>query len=128
MNFTAERLLSLEFSCLNLLKCKALYFVCNAVCDLLFKLGSQRDLFMAPVYVYRTRGICVVALTVHNYVLDNVQDFLIKLVIKPRLHILKISIFSLNHVILRPTKIMNNLLKVCKICTFQLIFRHQKTN
>ena len=45
-----------------------LYLVCNAVCDLLFKLGSQRDLFMAPVYVYRTRGICVVALTVHNYV------------------------------------------------------------
>ena len=88
MNFTAERLLSLEFSCLNLLKCKALYFVCNAVCDLLFKLGSQRDLFMAPVYVYRTRGICVVALTVHNYVLDTVQYFLIKLVIKPRLHTL----------------------------------------
>ena len=58
----------LSFSCLNLLKCKALYLVCNAVCDLLFKLGSQRDLFMAPVYVYRTRGICVVALTVHNYV------------------------------------------------------------
>ena len=30
---------------------------------------------MAPVYVYRTRGICVVALTVHNYVLDTVSRF-----------------------------------------------------
>ena len=61
-------------------------------------------------------------------VLDTVQDFLIKLGIKPRLHIvLKISIFSLNHVIVRPTKIMNNLLNVCKICTFKFIFRHQKS-
>ena len=51
---------------------------------------------------------------------ETVQDFLIKLGIKPRLHILKIGIFSLNYVIVRPTKIMNNLLKVCKI------FRHQK--
>ena len=59
--------------------------------------------------------------------LDTVQDFLIKLGIKPHLHILKISIFSLNHVIIRPTKIMNNLLKVCKICTFKVIFRHQKS-
>ena len=39
--------------------------------------------------------------------LDTVQDFLIKLGIKPWLHILKISIFLLNHVIVRPTKIMN---------------------
>ena len=59
--------------------------------------------------------------------LDTVQDFLIKLGIKLRLHILKISIFSLNHVIIRPTKIMNNLLKVCKICTFKVIFWHQKS-
>ena len=59
--------------------------------------------------------------------LDTVQDFLIKLGIKPCLHILKISIFSLNHVIVRPNKIMNNLLKVCKVCTFKVIFRHQKS-
>ena len=45
----------------------------------------------------------------HN-ALDTVQDFLIKLGIKQRLHILKKIIFSLNHVIVRPTKIMN---KVC---------------
>ena len=42
---------------------------------------------------------------------DTVQDFLIKLGIKPRLHILKISIFSLNHVIVRPTKIIKDLCK-----------------
>ena len=60
-------------------------------------------------------------------VLDTVQDFFIMLGIKPCLHILKISIFSLNHIIVRPTKIMNNLLKVCKICTFKIIFRHQKS-
>ena len=53
---------------------------------------------------------------------DTVQHFLIKLGIKPPLHILKISIFSLNHVIIRPTKILNNLLKVCKVCTFKITF------
>ena len=59
--------------------------------------------------------------------IDTVQDFLIKLGIKPRLNILEISIFSLNHVIVRPTKIMNDLLKICKICTFKVIFQHQKS-
>ena len=39
--------------------------------------------------------------------LDTVQDFLIKLGIKPRMHIWEISILSLNNVIIRPTKIMN---------------------
>ena len=55
--------------------------------------------------------------------IDTVQDFLIKLGIKPRLHILKISIFSLNQVIVRPTKIMNNLLKDLKILIFEVIFQ-----
>ena len=57
-------------------------------------------------------------------VLDTVQDFLIKLGIKQRLHILKISIFSLNHVIVNLPKLWTN---VCKICTFKFIFRHQKS-
>ena len=39
--------------------------------------------------------------------LETVQDFLIKLDIKPLMHLLEISIFLLNNVILRPTKIMN---------------------
>ena len=60
------------------------------------------------------------------WLLDTVQDFLIKLGIKPCMHILKKSIFSLDHVIVRPTKIMNTLLKVCKMCAFKVIFWHQK--
>ena len=39
--------------------------------------------------------------------IDTIQDFLIKLGIKPRMHLGEISIFSLNNVIVRPTKIMN---------------------
>ena len=39
--------------------------------------------------------------------LDTVQDFLIKLGIKPRMHLWEISILSLNNVIAKPTKIMN---------------------
>ena len=39
--------------------------------------------------------------------LETFQDFLIKLDIKPPMHLLKISIFSLKNVILRLTKIMN---------------------
>ena len=60
--------------------------------------------------------------------LENyVQDFLIKLGIKPGMYTLETNIFSLNHVIVRPTKIMNNLLKNCKIRTFKVIFQHQKS-
>ena len=40
-------------------------------------------------------------------VLDTVQDFLIKLGIKPHIHLLEIGIFLLYHVIIEPTKIMN---------------------
>ena len=61
------------------------------------------------------------------FLASQVDDFLIKLGIKPRLHILIISVFSLIYVIVRPTKTMNNLLKVCKICTFKVIFWHKKS-
>ena len=37
---------------------------------------------------------------------DTVTDFLIDLDMKPCMHLVKISIFSLNNVIVRPTKIM----------------------
>ena len=40
---------------------------------------------------------------------ETVQDFLVKLGIKPLMDLLKISIFSLNNDIVRLTKIMNNL-------------------
>ena len=43
--------------------------------------------------------------------LDTVQDFLYKLHMKPHMHLVEISIFSPNQVIVRPTKIINNLLK-----------------
>ena len=39
--------------------------------------------------------------------LDTIKDFLIKLGIKPRMHLLEIDIFLLYHVTVRPTKIMN---------------------
>ena len=39
--------------------------------------------------------------------LDTVQDFLILLGIKPHMHLMEIGIFSLYHVIVKPTKIMN---------------------
>ena len=62
-----------------------------------------------------------------NALVDEFQDFLIKLGIKPRMHILEISIFSLNNVIVKPTKIMNNFLKDGKTPTFKVIFQHQKS-
>ena len=42
-----------------------------------------------------------------DYILDTFQDFLIKLDIKPLIHLLEMSIFALNNVILRLTNIMN---------------------
>ena len=42
-----------------------------------------------------------------TYTLEAVQDFLIKLDIKPLMHLLEISTFSLNNFIIRLTKIMN---------------------
>ena len=40
-------------------------------------------------------------------ILESVQDFLIKLDMKPCMHLVEISIFSLNNVIIRPTRIIN---------------------
>ena len=48
--------------------------------------------------------------------------FFSKLGIKPCIHLVKISIFSLNHVFVRLTKIMNNLLEHLKILNFQSHF------
>ena len=39
--------------------------------------------------------------------LESFQDFLIELDMKPPMHLVEISIFSLNNVTVRPTKIMN---------------------
>ena len=40
--------------------------------------------------------------------LETVQDFLYELCMKPHVHLVEISIFSLNHVIVRPTKIIKD--------------------
>ena len=50
--------------------------------------------------------LCAVPATI-----ETVQDFLIKLDIKPLMHLLEISIFSLNNDLVRLTKIMKNLVK-----------------
>ena len=39
--------------------------------------------------------------------IDTVQDFLLELGMKPHIRLVEISIFSLNNVTVRPTKIMN---------------------
>ena len=44
-----------------------------------------------------------------QYVLDTIQDFLCNLGIKPHMHLVEIGIFSLNHVIVRPTRIIKDL-------------------
>ena len=57
------------------------------------------------------------------YAIETVQYLLIKLGIKPLMHLLGISIFSLNNDIVRLTKIMNNLVKDLKILSFKVIFQ-----
>ena len=47
-------------------------------------------------------------------ILDTIQDFLRKLGMKPQMHLVEISIFSLNHVIVRPTKIIKDLREASK--------------
>ena len=63
---------------------------------------------------------CCVAFC-YRYV-DTVQDFFIKLGNKPRPDILKISIFSLSHVIARSSKIMNTPSKLTKLVLLKSFF------
>ena len=53
--------------------------------------------------------------------IEAVQDFLIKLDMKPCMRQVEISIFSVDHVIFRLTKIMNSLLEHLKIPTIKVI-------
>ena len=69
------------------------------------------------------RRLAATIYLVKNCRLETFQDFSIKLDIEPLMHLLKISIFSLNSDIIRLTKIMNNLVKDCKIRTFKVIFQ-----
>ena len=54
--------------------------------------------------------------------LDTIQDFSCKLGMKPGVHLLEISIYSLCHVIVRPTKIIKDLLKDHKFCFSKSFF------
>ena len=58
-----------------------------------------------------------------TFLLESDQDFLIKLGIKPLMYLVEISTFSLNNVIVRRNKIMNNLAKILKILSFKVIFQ-----
>ena len=60
------------------------------------------------------------------YLVETVQDFLIKLGIKSLMHLLEIGIFSINNDLVRLTKIMNNLVKDLKILSFKVIFQRLK--
>ena len=53
----------------------------------------------------------VMHLALDPYTVDTIQDFLRKLGMKPHVHLVEISIFSLNNVIIRPTKIIKDLCK-----------------
>ena len=46
-------------------------------------------------------------ITILGWALKSFQDFLMMLDMKPRMHLVETSIFSLNPVIVTPTKIMN---------------------
>ena len=56
-----------------------------------------------------------------TYTLDTIQDFLCKLDMETHMHLVEISIFSLNNVTVRLAKIMNNLLEHLKILIFKVI-------
>ena len=55
--------------------------------------------------------------------IDTVQKFLIKLGIKPLMHLLEISIFFIDNDLVRLTKIMIKLVKDLKILSFKVIFQ-----
>ena len=77
-------------------------------CSLLY--NWKGHYYMAILWIYRPL-----------YLVDTVQDFLIELDMKPCMHLVEISIFSLNNVTVRLTKIMNNFLEHLKIRIFKVI-------
>ena len=81
-------------------------------------------LHFLTTYVPSLHFLCSKLLVFLNtYPLETVQDFLIKLDIKPLMHLLEISIYSLNNDLVRLNKIMNNLVKDLKILSFKVIFQ-----
>ena len=60
------------------------------------------------------------------WLVDTFQDFLIGEYMKPRMHIMEISISSLNHFVVRPTKTPKSADKKCQFLTFKVTFLCQK--
>ena len=58
--------------------------------------------------------------------LETVQDFLIKLDIKPLMHLLEICIFSQHNDLIRLNQIVKNLVKELKVLSFKVIFKSLK--
>ena len=67
----------------------------------------KRKLFIGTKVVFKPHAVAATNSSFKLGILESLQDFLIKLDIKPYMHLVEISFFSLNYVILRPTKIMN---------------------
>ena len=81
-------------------------------------LSSFKFLIFMPSLIFYPSWICMYMSQV-----ESVQDFFIKLDIKPLMHVLETSIFSLNNDLVRLTKIMNSLVKDLKILSFKVIFQ-----
>ena len=82
----------------------------------------KRKLFIGTKVVFKPHAVAATNSSFKLGILESLQDFLIKLDMKPCMHIVEINIFPLNRVIIRLTKIMSNPLEHLKICTFKLIF------
>ena len=101
------------------------FYLCNLQITLrflsMYYKNSTYECYRCGTYNRKT-SVVPVPVRIIGWV-ETFQDFSIKLDIEPLMHLLKISIFSLNSDIIRLTKIMNNLVKDCKIRTFKVIFQ-----
>ena len=114
------------------LKMNGFYFLFNSIPHFLFFLLSISFVWFFCLIPF---SICCLILNIpyllcrwcsfcnQPFGVESVQDFLIKLDIKPQMHLLEISIFSQNNDLVRLTKIMNNLVKDLKILSFKVIFK-----
>mgnify|MGYP007023062567 CR=1 FL=1 len=72
-----------------------------------FQTLKKKPRYITLVYSFSNLRARPLVNEMHTYVLESIKYFLIKLDMKPCLHLVEISIFSLNLVIVRLTKIMN---------------------
>ena len=91
------------------------------------KYGNNDKGVKVDIYTFMETTECIIKhwrpgkKTMMIFCLDTVTYFLIKLGMNLSTHLVDISIFSLNNVIIWLTKIMNNLLKYIKILIFKVI-------